>query len=97
MLPLRQSRPYAARLHVPRPLVVWNMWKERYLAKNCKKLDMILLKKKFAIGTSLQFAGYIVSSDSVRPDPDRIEALHKFPAPNNVTGVRSFLGLAQQL
>ena len=31
------------------------------IAKNCKNLDTILSKKKFAIGTSLQFAGYIIA------------------------------------
>ena len=67
------------------------------IARNCEKLDIILSKKKFQIGTSLSFAGYIVSNDGVRPDPDRVEAIRKFPAPTNVTGVRSFLGLTQQL
>ena len=61
-------------------------------ATNCENLDIILSKKKFAIGTSLQFAGYIISSNGVRPDPDRVEALPNFPTPNNVTGLRSFLG-----
>ena len=65
------------------------------IARNCEKLNIILSKKKFLIGTSLPFAGYIVSNDGVRPEPDRVEAIIKFPAPTNVTGVRSFLGLAQ--
>ena len=62
-----------------------------------QELNIILSKKKFLIGTSLPFLGYIVSNDGVRPDPDRVEAIRKFPAPTNVTGVRSFLGLTQQL
>ena len=55
------------------------------------------LKKEIAIGTSLQFAGYIISRDSVRPERDRVEALRKFLALTNVTGVHSFQGLAHQL
>ena len=65
-------------------------------ARNCEKLNIILSKKKFQIGTSLPFAGYIVSNNGVRPDPNRVEAIRKFPTPN-ATGVRSFLGLTQQL
>ena len=67
------------------------------VAQNCKDLNIILSRKKLAVGTTLPFAGYIVSSDGVRPDPERVEAIQKFPAPKNLTGVRSFLGLAQQL
>ena len=66
------------------------------VATNCEKLNIILSKKKFAIGSTLPFAGYIVSDKGVRPDPSRVEAIKKFPTPTNLTGVRSFLGLAQQ-
>ena len=31
------------------------------------------------------------------PDPVRIVALSEFPTPENITGVRSFLGLVNQL
>ena len=67
------------------------------VAKNCEKLNTILSRKKFAIGQTLPFAGYIVSNDGIRPDPERVEAINKFPPPANLTGVRSFLGMAQQL
>ena len=45
----------------------------------------------------IQFAGYLVGENGVKPDPDRIRAIKDFPQPTNLTGVRSFLGLAQQL
>ena len=38
-----------------------------------------------------------MGEDWVKPDPDRIQAITNFPTPTNLTGVRSFLGLAQQL
>ena len=66
-------------------------------AHNCQKLNITLSKKKFEIGKRLQFAGYIVGEDGVHPDPERIKAITCFPSPANLTGVRSFLGLAQQL
>ena len=38
--------------------------------------------------------GHIVSSDGISPNPDKITAVKDFPQPQNVKGVRSFLGLA---
>ena len=57
----------------------------------------MLSKKKFAIETELPFAGLIVNAKGVKPDPVRIVALSEFPTPRDITGVRSFLGLANQL
>jgi hypothetical protein len=45
----------------------------------------------------LKFAGYIVSAQGVRPDPEKVQAIKEFPPPKDATGVRSFLGLANQL
>ena len=67
------------------------------IAHNCQKLNITLSKKKFQIGKQIQFSGYLVGEDGVKPDPDRIKAITNFPTPTNLTGVRSFLGLAQQL
>ena len=39
----------------------------------------------------------LVGDVGIKPDPDRIRAITDFPKPTNLTGVRSFLGLAQQL
>ena len=67
------------------------------IANNCKNLNITLSKKKFEIGKQIQFAGYLVGENGVKLDPDRIRAIKDFPQPTNLTGVRSFLGLAQQL
>ncbi|XP_057247536.1 uncharacterized mitochondrial protein AtMg00860-like [Beta vulgaris subsp. vulgaris] len=44
--------------------------------------------------TSLVFLGYIVSSEGVRVDPSKIEAISSWPEPKNAHDVRSFHGLA---
>ena len=62
--------------------------------ENSEKLEPQIRKNWSRL---LPFAGYIVSNDGVRPGPDRVEAIRKLPPPTNVTGVRSFLGLTQQL
>ena len=67
------------------------------ISQRCEKLNVILSKKKFIIGTSIPFAGYVVSDKGVHPDPHRVESIRKFPTPVDVTGVKSFLGMANQL
>lgn len=42
----------------------------------------------------VNFLGHIVSKVGIKVDPAKIEALSKWEPPKNVTGVRSFLGLA---
>ena len=66
------------------------------IAQSCERLNIILSKKKFSIGTSMPFAGYIVSNNGVHPDPTRIEAISNFPRPQDQTALKSFLGMAQQ-
>uniref|UniRef100_A0A383WFN5 Reverse transcriptase n=1 Tax=Tetradesmus obliquus TaxID=3088 RepID=A0A383WFN5_TETOB len=39
------------------------------------------------------FLGHIVSGEGIKMDPKKVEAVREWPAPRNVTEVRSFLGL----
>ena len=42
----------------------------------------------------VSFLGHIISTDGIRVDPAKIEAVLNWTPPRNVTEVRSFLGLA---
>ena len=42
----------------------------------------------------VQFLGHVVSKDGISVDPAKIDDVSKWPAPTNVTEIRSFLGLA---
>ena len=42
---------------------------------------------------SVKFLGFLVSSEGVSPDPDKLAVVKSFPIPRNVKDVRSFLGL----
>ena len=64
---------------------------------HCSTHGFVLSDKKFEINTSVEFAGYIVSSTSVKPSPKSLEAIEDFPIPTDVTAVWSFLGLCNQL
>ena len=67
------------------------------VVKRCEKLHVTLSRSKFQVDTTLNFAGCVVSSSGVKPDPARISALSNFPTPTDQTSVRSFLSLCNQL
>ncbi len=69
----------------------------RKILNKCRELNIVLSKKKFDISSSITFAGHIISHNGIRPDPAKVEAIKEFPEPTNLTEVRSFLGLANQL
>jgi hypothetical protein len=45
----------------------------------------------------IKWAGYVISGAGVQPDPDRVRAVLNMPPPNNVTEVRCFLGMVNQM
>ena len=65
--------------------------------KACKKHNLTLAEKKLEYGSQVNFGGYIISELGVLPDPKKVEALKNFPRPKDITTLRSFLGLANQL
>ncbi|KAG2190855.1 hypothetical protein INT47_006713, partial [Mucor saturninus] len=51
--------------------------------------------KKCKFGSNkISFLGYIVSSDGLHTDPEKIRAVADFPVPTSIETLRSFLGLA---
>ena len=47
--------------------------------------------------SSMKYLGHIVDATGVRPDPEKIKAVTELPRPENVSGVRQFLGMVNQL
>ena len=62
----------------------------------CRKNGITISQRKIKIGTELLFAGYIVNSEGVKPNPKKTEAIVKFPRPTNVSELRSFFGMINQ-
>ena len=50
-------------------------------------------KCQFAID-KVEYLGYIVTSEGVKPDPSKVKAIREYPQPKNVKEIRSFVGLA---
>ncbi|RWS04591.1 uncharacterized protein B4U79_04943, partial [Dinothrombium tinctorium] len=41
----------------------------------------------------MEFLGFLLSFQGLAPLPERVEAIRKFPRPNSIRQLRSFLGL----
>lgn len=62
----------------------------------CREHQITLAPHKFVIGTEVKFVGFIIGRDGVRADPSKIEAISNFPAPTNISELRSFFGMVNQ-
>ena len=69
----------------------------RTVLDRCRQYNVTISKKKFEIGSTIDFAGHIISNMGIRPNDDKYKAVTDFPRPTNTSDLRSFLGLAQQL
>ena len=69
----------------------------RKVLTKCKERGITISKKKFAVGKRVKFAGYIVTGEGIKPDPEKITCLKDFPRPHDEKSLRSFLGLANQI
>ena len=65
--------------------------------ERCRDLNITISLKKLELGKEISFAGHIISQAGIRPDDSKYKAIADFPAPKNVSQLRSFLGLANQL
>ncbi len=69
----------------------------RKVFEQCCEHKITLSKDKVRMGNKITFAGYLLSDHGVRVNPDKLKAIQEFPEPENITKLRSFLGLANQL
>ncbi|KAJ8774320.1 hypothetical protein K2173_011192 [Erythroxylum novogranatense] len=72
--------------HAEHLRIVLQTLRERQLYAKLSKCDFWLQE--------ISFLGHVVSSEGIRVDPSKIEAIVNWKPPQNVTEVRSFLGLA---
>lgn len=64
------------------------------LFKVCTKYNLVFEGTKCHLGVeSISFLGHIISKDGVAIDPNRIDTILAFPAPNTKKQVRRFLGM----
>ena len=49
--------------------------------------------KSFIMCDSVKYLGHLVDADGIRATPEKVVAIEKLPQPQNITLLRSFLGL----
>ena len=64
----------------------------------CGRNGIILNPEKFVFAQdNVEFAGFEITSDTVRPCKKYLRAIVEFPTPRNITDVRSWFGLLNQV
>jgi len=74
--------------------------KERLKAvmSQLRKKGVTLNRDKCEFGmTEVKFLGHIVSQDGIHPDPEKVSAINQMKTPQNVSDLRRFMGLVNQL
>ena len=72
-------------------------WTFNYL-KTVGENGVNLNKKKFTFGKSeVDYAGFRITNDRVLPLEKNLQALKEFPTPKNISDMRSFFALANNL
>ena len=82
-------------------ILVYSKTLEEYV-KHLREVFEILKTQKFFCrlhkchfnDTQMKYLGHLISSDGVRPDPEKVEKVKKWPRPTSMQEVRSVLGLA---
>ncbi|PIC12741.1 hypothetical protein B9Z55_028250 [Caenorhabditis nigoni] len=64
------------------------------LLRNTIDVGLKLKLKKCMFGCKeLEFLGYIIGADGLKPNPDKVASIQDFPVPKTQTAVRSFHGM----
>ena len=84
--------------------VIWGSNLEDIFFRTCKfqsrcgENGITLNPKKFQFGRdTIDFAGFEITPNCVRPSAKFLQAIDKFPVPTDITGVRSWFGLINQV
>ena len=90
---------YTSTLHMCKNTISLEELQERacIILERCRDLNITISLKKLELGKEITFAGHIISQTGIRPNDNKYQAIADFPTPTNVSQLRSFLGLANQL
>ena len=83
---------------------LWGDSLEEAFLRTCQYLThsnnngIIFNPEKFMLGKEeIEFVGFQLTKDGIKPTEETLQAIREFPAPTDITGVRSFFGLVQQV
>lgn len=70
----------------------------REILTRCRQHGITINADKFVFASSqVQYCGYSLSQHGITADANKVKAISEFPTPSNLTDLRSFMGLANQL
>ena len=70
----------------------------KLVLQRLSELGMTLNSRKCMFSqSSVKFLGHVIDSQGIRPDPSKVSAIEHFSTPTNVSDVRRFLGMINQL
>lgn len=65
---------------------------------HCTQNGIIFNPEKFVMGReSVEFVGFELTKEGIKPMEETLQSIRDFPTPTDITGVRSFFGLIQQV
>ena len=65
---------------------------------HCAKAGVVFNWSKFQFcETEVEYVGFVVGDAGVRPTGDMLKSIKEFPRPQDLTGVRAFFGLVEQV
>jgi len=83
---------------------LWGNTNEETFIKTCKYLDLcsrngiVFNPEKFVFcEDEVEFLGFTISKDCLKPAAHMLQSIHEFPTPTDISGVRSFFGLINQV
>ena len=65
--------------------IILQVWTEYQL--------FVMFRKCGFFNDRIQYVGHVVSNDGISIDPNKIKSITEWPIPNNVTNIRSFMGI----
>jgi hypothetical protein len=70
----------------------------RQFLQRCREMNLKLNAKKFAFGlTELSYVGHVLTSEGLKPDPNKVKAMMEMPTPTNKEELQRVLGVATYL
>ena len=68
------------------------------MLSHCAKSGMVFSASKFVFGAKeVEYAGFLVGEDSIQPTPKYLQNILSFPTPKNISDIRSWFGLVNQV
>ena len=68
------------------------------ILSHCSKAGMVFAPAKFQFAhEEVQYAGFTIGKDSIRPTDSYLQTIRDFPSPKNFSDMRSWYGLINQV